>query len=151
MDFAGICWLILTHDPADEIQGVAPCQLSHVFVGIASRDEAADEVLAVGGGLQPVEIRSGDVGHELAEHLLVEGDVIADEGIRPDGHVVDTDELDHIVIVVEDAVYVLVGSSLRELGTAVMAMSPPFLAQAASSSSLRVRQVGRREWEALWL
>ena len=46
----------------------------------------------------------------------MEGHVIADEGVSADGDMVDAHQLDHVVIVVEDAVDVLVGVVAEGVG-----------------------------------
>ena len=97
----------LFHDSAEEIQGVSADDLLDVFVGMAPADQAADDVLAIGRGFQAVQIRGWHLFQAPAQHIVLEHHVVADDRVGPDAHVVHADQLDHVVVVVQYALDVL--------------------------------------------
>src|SRR5262252_6999404 len=91
----------LAHDPAEEREGVASSDFLDVRVGVAPLDQTTDDVLAIGGGLQAIEVGRWQLFRLTTQDDPMKLDVIAHTGIGADPYVINADELDHIVIVIQ--------------------------------------------------
>src|SRR5262249_23444645 len=94
----------LAHDPAEEREGVASSDFLDVRVGVAPLDQTTDDVLAIRGGLQAIEVGRRQLLRLPTQDDPMKRDVIAHTGIGADAHMLNADELNHIVIVIQDAV-----------------------------------------------
>jgi len=106
----------LAHDSAEEGEGVAASDFLDVRVGVASLEKTTDDVLAVGGRLQAIEIGRRQLFRLPTQDDPVKLDVIAHTGIGADPHMIDADKLVHIVTVIQDAVDVLRGVVAERVG-----------------------------------
>src|SRR5688572_26149881 len=79
------------HHAADQVQRVLAGDLANRRVLVPPRDQATDDVLAVGRGLQAVQVRGRKlaIGHATVERRLMEADMIPDHRVRADADVVD--------------------------------------------------------------
>src|SRR5262249_17503613 len=94
----------LAHDPAEEREGVASSDFLDVRVGVAPLDQTTDDVLAIRWGLQAIEVGRRQLFRLPTQNDPMKRDVIAHTGIGADAHMLNADELNHIVIVIQDAV-----------------------------------------------
>ena len=92
------------------------------------------------------------LGRVPSQHYAVESNVVSNVGIRSNTHVINAHQSHHVIVMVQHALDILLRVvRSASWGPAVTATRPPFSAHAASSSSFRVRTVGLKVYEALWL
>ena len=95
----------LTQDPSQIGQGIATRYLGDVGVRVAPGYEAPEDVLAVRRRLKAIQV--GGIWNVDSDTPAGEGDVVADKGVRAYPNVVNPHQLDHIVVLVKNAVDVL--------------------------------------------
>src|SRR5262249_15086057 len=93
---------------AQEVERVLAGDLADVRIRVAAGYQPADDVRAVGGRLQPIQVRSRQLGGRVAaQHHAMKADVVANLSVGANPDMVDADELHEVVVVVEHAVDVL--------------------------------------------
>src|SRR5579859_5708287 len=99
----------LPHRPAEKVERILPGDLADRVILVPARDQPADDVRAVGRRFETIQVRRRQAVRCIPpQQHPMKADVVADLGVGPDPHMVNSHELDEIVVVVEHAVDVLV-------------------------------------------